>query len=142
MPRARDPMGPKPSGRSILVIDDDQNIRSLVALALGRDGHSVVCATGRVEILRALEHRDFDLVITDVIMPELDGAEVTREVKKLQPHAALIAMSGGGSFMTRDFCLKLVKGMGVTTVLEKPLRLEELLCAVDRALKSSERTQP
>ena len=117
--------------QSILVVDDDTNIRKLVAHALTQHGHSVFCATGRVDVLRALEQRHFDLVITDVIMPELDGAEVTREVKKYQPGAALIAMSGGGSFMTRDFCLRLMKGMGVQTVLEKPLRLEDLFRAVE-----------
>src|SRR5262245_16819707 len=60
--------------------------------------------------------------------------EFLREAKKLPPDAALIAMSGGGEYMAREFSLNLATSLGVSAMLKKPLRLEALINAVETAL--------
>ncbi len=131
-------MPPTPSGKSILVVDDEIAIQQILTTALQLGGHSVFAAYGREEVLRYLTTHHFDLVVTDVVMPEFDGTEVIRSVKKLQPDAKIIAMSGGSEYMPRELCLELGRGSGVSAILRKPLRLEHLIHAVDHAFGGSE----
>jgi CheY-like chemotaxis protein len=123
----------EPPAKAVLVIDDDELISGMVARFLQASGYAVTCARGRSEILRTLTHRDFDLIITDVVMPELDGVEVVRLAREHQPNAVLIAMSGGGSYMSQQLCFQLTESQGVVAVLEKPLKLEHLIRTVEQA---------
>jgi DNA-binding NtrC family response regulator len=119
---------------SILVVDDDESIRTVVETCLKHAGYNVMTATGRAPVLCALAAREFDLVITDVLMPEIDGAEVITASRMRQPGAAILAMSGGGSYLTAEFCLKMATQMGAGAPLMKPFHLDELLTAVRNAL--------
>ena len=82
-----------------------------------------------------LRTRKFDLVITDILMPEIDGAEVIAATRVHQPGVAILAMSGGGPHMTADLCLKIAKTLGAVVPLLKPFHLDELLQAVGKALQ-------
>jgi CheY-like chemotaxis protein len=85
-------------------------------------------------VLALVRFHPFDLVLTDVIMPEIDGTEVILAVKKYRRDTPVIAMSGGDSVMTSEFSLNLAKAVGAGILLNKPFRLEELLATVDKAL--------
>jgi DNA-binding NtrC family response regulator len=121
-------------GRSILVVDDDIPLRKVIETSLRGAGHNVIGTAGRDEVLALLQSKQFDLVITDVLMPDIEGTEVIKAVKTHQPEAAVLAMSGGGTQITSELCLLIAREMGAGVPLEKPFPMETFLAAVDRAL--------
>ncbi len=117
----------------ILVIDDDPVVRRVMTLALEEAGHTVLrCENGR-KAIDFLAHGPADLLITDVIMPEMDGLETVRAARRLQPDLPILAISGGGSFDPKDY-LGIAQAFGATAILAKPFRPAELLDKVQRLL--------
>ena len=117
----------------ILVIDDDPVLRRVVTLALEAAGHSVLrCENGR-KAVAFLERDHADLLVTDIVMPEMDGVETVRAVRHLDPDLPILAISGGGSFDPKDY-LGLAQAFGATAVLPKPFRPAELVDLVSRLL--------
>ncbi len=101
-------------------------LRRVITLALERAGHSVLrCEDGR-KAIDFLAHEHADLLITDVIMPEMDGVETVRAARRLQPELPILAMSGGGSFGPADY-LGIAQAFGATAILPKPFRPAELV---------------
>src|SRR5688572_1993939 len=96
---------------SILVIDDEPALREILSRVLTDAGHRVIGAGNGKEASRALLTGAFDVVVTDVIMPEKDGMQVISEVRKKFPQVRIIAMSGGGH-VSRDQYLLIAKGLG------------------------------
>ena len=128
------PVSRATKGRSILVVDDDVPLRKVIETALRGAGHNVIGTAGREEVLALLQSKDFDLVITDVLMPDIEGTEVIKAVKTHQPEAVVLAMSGGGSQISTELCLVIASEMGAGVPLSKPFPMETLLRAVERAL--------
>jgi len=117
----------------ILVIDDDPVLRRVVTLALEAAGHSVLrCENGR-KAVAFLEHDHADLLVTDIVMPEMDGVETVRAVRQLDPDLPILAISGGGSFDPKDY-LGIAQALGATAVLPKPFRPAELVDVVSQLL--------
>ncbi|HVU34157.1 MAG TPA: response regulator [Opitutaceae bacterium] len=118
---------------AIAVADDIPEIQALACLWLQAEGHSVHCAPdGRALERLARAHR-LDMVITDIVMPESDGLEVIMRLKRSQPTVRIIAMSGGGSVMAANDCLKIAQRLGADAVLTKPFNRAQLLAAVNLA---------
>lgn len=114
----------------ILIIDDNPDILQLFGRALKKAGHEVVEAPdGKVGLLLYRED-PADLVITDIVMPEKEGIETIRELRRDYPNAKIIAISGGGTAMASSTCLLLAERMGVQRSLRKPIKISELLEAV------------
>jgi CheY-like chemotaxis protein len=118
---------------SVIVADDVDGITQLVQHWLEENGHQVVCAASGAEVAVLLRQRPVDLVITDVIMPDGDGLEVMLELKRTQPNARVLAISGGGAYLRARDCLNLAHGLGAHAVLLKPFNREQLLAAVKAA---------
>lgn len=118
---------------SILVVDDEPDLCDLISRMLVRAGHKVTCAGDGDEASRVIATQKFDLVLTDVIMPEKDGIEVIGELRRKQPNVRIVAMSGGGH-VALDQYLKIAKGMGAHNVLQKPFSSDELLAALEAAM--------
>jgi redox-sensitive bicupin YhaK (pirin superfamily)/CheY-like chemotaxis protein len=118
---------------SILVVDDTPALRGLVARVLASAGHSVTQASNGKEALRALQSADFDLVVTDIVMPEMEGLELIRAIRKADPDMKIIGMSGGGRGTPSDY-LMLAQNFGAVATLEKPFDSDDLLKAVQSAL--------
>jgi CheY-like chemotaxis protein len=117
----------------ILVIDDDPVLRRIITLALEAAGHSVLrCENGR-KAVAYLEHDHADLLITDIVMPEMDGVETLRAARLLDPNLPILAISGGGSFDPKDY-LGIAQAFGATAVLPKPFRPAELMELVSQLL--------
>ncbi len=117
----------------ILVIDDDPVLRRVITLALEEAGHSVLrCENGR-KAIDHLAHAPVDLLITDIIMPEMDGVETVRAARRLQPELPILAISGGGSFDPGDY-LGMAQAFGATAVLPKPFRPLQLVELVGKLL--------
>lgn len=121
---------------SVLVIDDEHALREILSQVLTDAGHRVVGAENGKEASKALATSAFDVVLTDVIMPEKDGMQVISEVRKKFPEVRIIAMSGGGH-VSRDQYLKIAKGLGAHAILEKPFANQKLLDTIEEMAPSS-----
>ena len=115
---------------TILVIDDDAQIRRLLRQVLEREGHNVLDAGDGKEGIRFYRENEVDLIITDLIMPEKEGLETIMELRNEQPDLKIIAMSGGGKVPAEAY-LKIADTLGAQKTLIKPFAREELLKAVD-----------
>ena len=122
---------------SILVVDDEPALRDILSRVLTDAGHRVVGAGNGKEASKALSSGAFDIVLTDVIMPEKDGMQVISELRKKFPLVRIIAMSGGGH-VSRDQYLKIAKGLGAHAVLEKPFANQQLLATVEAIIQAAE----
>lgn len=122
--------------RSILMIDDNEQLRDLLRAALLKMGYEVTSASNGAEAIDAIAKTSFDVVITDLLMPEKDGIEVIGELRRRQPHARIVAMSGGGRG-SREHYLQTAKGLGAHALLGKPFSVTELGAALDTALAVS-----
>src|SRR5262245_3485049 len=109
----------------ILVIDDDEAIRSVLTVLLGNKNHEVVTAQNGRRGLEAVENSHFDLLITDIFMPEMDGLEAMRLVRMNKPDLPIIVMSGSGNRAAPDF-LAMATKLGAIESIPKPFRPAEL----------------
>lgn len=118
----------------ILVIDDEEMVRYTTETVLRDAGYRVSTAeNGRVGLERMREE-DCDLVITDIIMPEMEGMETIQIIRQEFPDLPIIAMSGGGRIGNLDY-LESAKLLGVVATIPKPFTREELCLAVDTVLQ-------
>jgi CheY-like chemotaxis protein len=114
---------------SVLVADDEFEMRQMLREALERRGYTVdEAADGRETLLRFAQQQP-DLVITDLIMPEREGIETIRTLRKECPTIPIIAISCGGRVAPDDY-LSLAGQMGADRTFAKPFRLDEILNAV------------
>jgi CheY-like chemotaxis protein len=117
----------------ILLIDDDDQLRTLLRLMLTHFGHTVTEARNGVEGLKHFALDGTDLVITDLVMPEMEGIETILELRRREPQVKIIAMSGGGRNRGADY-LRPAKAMGAAKTLTKPFSNETLIAAVNEVL--------
>jgi YesN/AraC family two-component response regulator len=117
----------------ILIMEDEVQMRALLRQILESSGHEVTEAANGVEGIRLYHEKPADLVIVDIIMPEKEGFETIRELKRDFPEVKLIAISGGG-FVGAEPYLKMAESLGVTHNFAKPIEREELLDAVQELL--------
>ena len=114
--------------QTILVVDDEADICTSLQEQLTREGYKVLTASDGRKGLRVYDGHLVDLVITDVLMPELDGLEVVRTLRRLGTAIPIIAMSGGGN-RDLDFLVEAAE-FGATRTISKPFRLKELVVMV------------
>jgi len=122
----------------VLVVDDDPLVRETVALALERAKHEVRRAADGLQALDMLSAAPADLVISDIIMPEVDGIGLLLAMRKRHPPLKVVAMSGGGRTRNMDF-LRMAEALGAHATLPKPFTPEQLLAAVAAALKAPDK---
>ena len=113
----------------ILVIDDDEQFLSLMQAMLNRAKFEVVAVRNGKQGIEICEGSHVDLVITDLIMPDMEGIEVIMELKKKSPNVKILAVSGGGRNDPGGY-LNLATALGANEVLTKPFGLETLLKTV------------
>ena len=118
---------------SILLVDDDEQLRTMLSVVLRRAGYEVRVAIDGIEASNFYRSHPTDLIITDLIMPEKEGLEMIRELRKDYPQVKIIAMSGGGRTGTMN-CLEVARAFGAQQVLEKPFPHQEMLEAIRRVL--------
>jgi two-component system chemotaxis response regulator CheY len=117
----------------ILVIDDDKAIRDLLRRVLESASYKVIDAPDGRAAMRMWRENPADLIITDILMPEQDGLEFIRELRREAPTAKIIALSGGSVRMHLD-TLGIAKQFGAVGTLNKPFEIDDLLRTVKSAL--------
>ncbi len=131
---------------NILIIDDEIDVRESVAKVLDREGHTIFTADNAEAGLAMLLEHPVDILITDIIMPGMDGVAATRQVRKDHPDIKIIAISGGGNFgiteyrpdaITTTAYLQAAADAGADRILTKPFERAELVDCV-RAVLSNE----
>jgi CheY-like chemotaxis protein len=121
----------------ILVVDDDPIALLLLTRGLTQAGHEVVAVTDGQQALNVLARQQFDLVVTDILMPIVDGIEVIRRLARDYPGTPVLATSGGGEMMRHDY-LPIAQRLGAHAVLPKPFTAEQLVQAVAALLAVDE----
>jgi DNA-binding response OmpR family regulator len=117
----------------ILIIDDDPAMRRMVARTLAGSGHDIVEANDGEEGLNLFRANPPDLVVTDILMPKLEGIMTIMEMRRETPPVAIIAMSGNGQGYGMNY-LDYAKKLGADAMLPKPFRPAELMALVDKLL--------
>jgi DNA-binding NtrC family response regulator len=117
----------------VLLIEDDEQVRRMVTVALQAAGFTVAAAEDGREGLALFRKDPARVVVTDLFMPKMDGLEVIQVFRRLAPEVKLIAVSGGGSYRITG-PLQAAERLGAHMTLEKPFELDELAAAVREAL--------
>ena len=118
----------------ILAIDDDGAVCATVGVILERVGHQVVTAQDGRRGLKQLEADQFDLLLIDIFMPEMDGLETIRVVRQSRPKLPIIVMSGSIDGTKMPDYLSFATKLGAIESLRKPFKPGALVDTVDRCL--------
>jgi DNA-binding NtrC family response regulator len=118
------------------VVDDDEQVRALINSVLTGYGHDVSEASNGLIATRMYREQAFDVVITDLLMPDMEGIELIKELRSIDQNVKIIAMSGGLLGASATY-LKTAQLMGAQQALPKPFNLDQLLTVVNTALTSA-----
>ena len=113
----------------ILVVDDDPSIRRMIVRILGSTHDVLSAETGREALELHKAHKP-EIVVTDIIMPDMEGIETIVELRNIDPGLRIIAMSGAPPIGKRSL-LDFAKSLGADAVLKKPFRAAELLALIE-----------
>jgi DNA-binding NtrC family response regulator len=119
----------------ILILDDDNQLRTAIRRMLQEGGHQVIEAREGREAIRMYRQMPVDLFLSDIFMPGKEGLETIRELHEAYPHLRILAMSGGG-FDGKVDMLPLAKHLGARGTLRKPFDKNTLLALVEEVLHS------
>ena len=116
---------------TLLIVEDDPNVGESIGLLLKKRGFSILLASNGKEALQVFRHEMVDLVITDLVMPKMDGMALLEAIKKLKPETEVIVISAQG---TIEKAVQAIK-MGAFDFIEKPLNPKVIALVVERALE-------
>ncbi len=119
---------------SLLVIDDEPGLRSFIKQIFEEAGHTVVDAANGTLGFARFREGSYDVVITDLILPDKAGNEMIAEMRQLRPGQKIIAISGGGPTRNPEF-LDIAEALGADEVLPKPFSMQDLRRAVAACLE-------
>jgi CheY-like chemotaxis protein len=120
----------------VLVVDDNDEMRGLLRLMLESGGHEVLDAPKGNSALHLHKTTPADLVITDILMPEMDGIELIKLIRNIAPRVKIIAISGGGK-IDADLCLNLAGELGADRTLLKPFSKSDLMSVIGELFTDS-----
>ncbi len=122
---------------TILIIEDDTDLRKMLAKLLERENYKVLEAGNGLEALQIIDYYIPKLVITDIIMPDQDGIGTINELKKRYPEIKIIAISGGGRMLSKDY-LGIAKILGAHHTFSKPFDTKLFLDKVHELITMAE----
>jgi CheY-like chemotaxis protein len=134
---------PRGHGESILVVDDEKNITAVNTKMLERYGYRVIIADNGNQALERfkLEGRRVDLVVTDIMMPGMDGLTLIQELRRLDPQVKIVACSGLDKTLGDPSQSGTLASLGVRSFLAKPFSAQRLLLVLRDLLASKENGQ-
>jgi CheY-like chemotaxis protein len=119
----------EPGRLSILIVDDEKYICELLSELLGENDHRCDAAANGKEALDVLSRKRFDVIVTDVKMPLMDGFTLLKTVKQQYPGIAIVVMTAFG----QEYSVREALALGAEEYLPKPFHAEEVLSVVERA---------
>ena len=118
----------------ILLAEDEEAMRTYLARALENAGYDVVAVDRGTEALPLLESEHFDLLLSDIVMPEMDGIELAQRCAEISPRTRVMFITGFAAV-----ALKASRDQPRAKVLSKPFHLKDLVLEVDRVFENRER---
>ena len=115
---------------SILVVDDEQSMRDFMEIMLTKDGYTVATASSGREAIDKTKSEKFDLIIADLMMPEMAGMELLSEIKKVNPGQDFIVMT---AFASVDTAIKAMKHGALDYVI-KPFKIDEIKLVIEKSV--------
>jgi two-component system alkaline phosphatase synthesis response regulator PhoP len=122
---------------SILLVEDEENLHEALKLNLELDGYQVTSAYDGAAAMKAVQNEYFDLIIMDVMIPEIDGLNVTQNIRLTNTEVPILILSAKDSSADRVLGLK----KGADDYLTKPFNLEELLLRVQKLIRKNKKLQ-
>jgi CheY-like chemotaxis protein len=117
-------------GITILVVDDEEDVREMIADGLSLDRYEVLTASGGEQALEVVRSHSIDVLITDFKMPGMSGVETAIRVREIAPHISIIVVTGYLTPKTEQECM----GLGVVAFIRKPFEFHTLTAAVVAAV--------
>ena len=121
--------------QKLLIVDDNEQLLSMLNEYLAEHGYDVICSLSGEDAINIFSEFNPDLVITDIVMPDIDGIELLLNLRKINPTIKVIAMSGGNQGHG-DTYLKMANKLGANTILNKPFKLSDLVDEIKKLLDS------
>ena len=118
----------------VLVVDDEEPIRKLIATMLSQQGHQCITASNGIEALDKIMEAKFDALITDIVMPEMDGIALTKEMVKLYPDLPILIITGHAE----EYSAKSAIAAGAREFIKKPFSLLEFIIRFDKMMRDHE----
>lgn len=118
----------------ILIVDDEENVLGVLKNILENKGHTVQTATNGKDGINKNKTNKFDIIITDIFMPDKDGLEFILELTKIKSDVKIIAISGGSPYEYPKDYLNIAEKMGADFTMEKPIDDKRLLEMVDELI--------
>jgi signal transduction histidine kinase/DNA-binding response OmpR family regulator len=118
----------------ILIVDDEPGIRDLLQFELGSQGYQISTASDGMDAVAMVRSQPFDLVISDIKMPRMDGVAMLEEIKKINPNIEVIMATGFGTIETAVSAMK----MGAYDFIQKPYHIDEIGALIEKALEKNE----
>ena len=116
---------------NVLVVDDEEPVRKLVATLMSRKGHQCFQATDGVEALAKAKTIRFDALITDIVMPKMDGISLIKEVLMISPRLPIMVLTG----FKNDFTPAVAKAAGARDTIAKPFSNMEFYAQFDKMMR-------
>lgn len=113
----------------ILIVDDDGDVRETIGSLVRLDGHDPLMPLHGA-VAASIKAGFYDLVITDIIMPEMDGIEIVKLVREVNPGCPILAISGGSRNLPSEMTLHLIEKLGADASLRKPFTRAQLQASI------------
>jgi CheY-like chemotaxis protein len=120
---------------TVLVVEDEPEVQALLCEMLVQAGHQAIAARTGEAAMEEVRSQSYDLLVTDIVMREVDGWQLIRWLRANRPAVPVIAISGGARALHPETALNLSKAYGAHRVLTKPVSREQLLRAVTELLR-------
>jgi two-component system response regulator AtoC len=123
---------------TVLIVDDEENIRRVLSIALQKEGYHTITASGGHQALKLLDEARCDVMVSDVVMPDMNGLELLRRTREKFPELLVVMMTAYGTIPAAVEAMRL----GAIDFLTKPLEMEVLRKVIRNALRDRERRLP
>ncbi|PCI60114.1 MAG: response regulator [Kordiimonadales bacterium] len=117
----------------ILIVEDEESVRDFVSRVLTMHGHSILTASDGAEAVEMMDDHHFDLLMSDIAMPMMDGISLALKVRASRPHVPILLMTGFADERQRAHNLSLL----IEGLITKPFNMDQLLEVVNKALANS-----
>lgn len=121
----------------VLIVDDEEQVLDMLGQMLSREGFEVSRARNGKEAIEIVRKQQPHLIVTDLLMPEMEGIELIRQLRKSAPAIKIIAISGGSRFIDAYDQLRVARLLGADFCFSKPIERREFVDAVRQLISSS-----